>query len=198
MSNSKITEDDVEHVAIDLLEEKGYSYIYGPTIAPDGENPERSSYEDVILKERFINAVDKLNPDIPKDSKEQAIKSILNLPNINLIENNKDFHVMLTDGIEVEYMTDSGIRGDKVWLVNFENPENNEFIVCNQFTVIENNINKRPDIVLFINGLPLVVIELKNPNDENATVKKAFTQLQNYKDAIPSLFFYNSILVASD
>ena len=105
---------------------------------------------------------------------------------------------MLTEGIEVEIMGSDGIKGDKVRLVDFENARNNEFLACNQFTVIENNNQKRPDVVLFVNGLPLVVMELKNPTDENATVQKAFTQLQNYKNAIPTLFYYNSILVASD
>ena len=105
---------------------------------------------------------------------------------------------MLTEGVEVEYMGEYGIKGDKVWLVDYDNIDNNEFLVCNQFTVIENNVQKRPDVILFVNGLPLVVIELKNPADENATVYKAFTQLQNYKASISSLFHYNSVLVASD
>ena len=105
---------------------------------------------------------------------------------------------MLTEGIEVEYLTESGIKGDKVWLIDWQEVLNNEFIVCNQFTVTENNMTKRPDVVIFVNGLPLVVIELKNPADENATVAKGFTQLQNYKNAIPSLFYYNGILIASD
>ena len=126
------------------------------------------------------------------------MRLVLNLPSQNLIDNNEAFHRMLTEGIEVEVMGTDGIKGDKVMLVDFENAGNNEFLACNQFTVIENNVNKRPDVVLFVNGLPLVVIELKNPVDENATVQKAFTQLQNYKNAIPSLFYYNAALVASD
>ncbi len=198
MKMTKITEDAVEIVAIELLEEQGYSYTYGPTIAPDGENPERDSYSEVVLKDRFKRAVYNLNSSIPDDAKEQALRQVLNLPSQNLIENNEAFHKMLTDGIEVEFMTDDGVRGDKVWLIDFDNPNNNDFVVCNQFTVIVNNTNKRPDIVLFVNGLPLVVIELKNPNDENATVKKAYTQLQNYKSAVPSLFNYNTVLVSSD
>jgi type I restriction enzyme R subunit len=194
----KITEDAVEQVAIELLESAGFSYVYGPTIAPDGESPERSRFDDVLLVGRLKNAIEKINHDVPQEAKEQALRQVLNLPSQNVIDNNEEFHKLLTEGIEVEYMGENGVKGDKVWLVDYEDITNNEFIVCNQFTVIENNINKRPDLVLFVNGLPLVVIELKNPADENATVQKAFTQLQNYKNAIPSLFYYNSILIASD
>jgi type I restriction enzyme R subunit len=180
------------------LESAGFSYVYGPTIAPDGESPERSRFDDVLLVGRLKNAIEKINHDVPQEAKDQALRQVLNLPSQNVIDNNEEFHKLLTEGIEVEYMGENGVKGDKVWLVDYEDINNNEFIVCNQFTVIENNINKRPDLVLFVNGLPLVVIELKNPADENATVQKAFTQLQNYKNAIPSLFYYNSILIASD
>jgi type I restriction enzyme, R subunit len=195
---NKITEDAVEQVTIELLESAGFSYVYGPTIAPDGESPERSRFDDVLLVGRLKNAIEKINHDVPQEAKDQALRQVLNLPSQNVIDNNEEFHKLLTEGIEVEYMGENGVKGDKVWLVDYEDINNNEFIVCNQFTVIENNINKRPDLVLFVNGLPLVVIELKNPADENATVQKAFTQLQNYKNAIPSLFYYNSILIASD
>lgn len=195
---NKITEDAVEQVAIELLESAEFSYVYGPTIAPDGESPERSRFDDVLLVGRLKNAIEKINHDVPQEAKDQALRQVLNLPSQNVIDNNEEFHKLLTEGIEVEYMGENGVKGDKVWLVDYEDINNNEFIVCNQFTVIENNINKRPDLVLFVNGLPLVVIELKNPADENATVQKAFTQLQNYKNAIPSLFYYNSILIASD
>ena len=115
-----------------------------------------------------------------------------------LVANNKAFHRMLTEGVKVSYHRDGNERGDLVWLIDFKNPENNDFLVVNQFTVVENGVNKRPDVVIFINGLPLVVIELKNPADENATVKSAYKQLQTYKQAIPSLFTYNEILVISD
>ena len=194
----KITEDDVELLAIDLLEKQGYTYVHGSTIAPDGERPERESYSEVVLKGRLRNAINTLNSNVPPDAREQAFKDVLNLPTQDLIANNESFHIMLTNGIEVEYNLDGNLKGDKVWLIDYDDLSNNDYLVCNQFTVIENDINKRPDIILFINGLPVVVIELKNPADESATVKKAFTQLQNYKNAIPSLFYYNSILVASD
>jgi len=193
MRKSKITEDEVEQVAIELLEEQGYSYL-----TPEEWEVERDGLSNVLLKNRLKAAIDKLNRSIPEEAKEQALRVVTNLPSQNLVENNEAFHKMLTDGIDVEYMSDHGVKGDKVWLIDFTEPANNDLVVCNQFTVIQNSTNKRPDVVLFVNGLPLVVIELKNPADENATVKKAYTQLQNYKNAITNLFFYNGILLASD
>jgi len=194
----KITEDSVERFAIEVLEGNGYEYIHGPSIAPDGENPEREKYNEVVLKDRLRKAIYTLNPSIPEDAQEVALREVMSLSGSELIEVNEIFHRMLVEGIDVEFSTEHGMQGNKVWLIDFKTPANNEFLVCNQFTVIQNNVNKRPDVLLFINGLPLVVIELKNPGDENATVKKAFTQLQNYKNAISSLFAYNSLLIASD
>jgi type I restriction enzyme R subunit len=194
----KITENTIEQFAIELLERLGYQYIYAPDIAPDGEKPERNSYEDVLLTGRLQNAVRRINPNIPIDAQEEAIKEIQRINSPELIANNEAFHRMLTEGINVTYQKDGHDRGDLVWLIDFETPENNEFIVANQFTVIENGVNKRPDVILFVNGIPLVVIELKNPADENATIKSAFKQLQTYKAAIPSLFTYNGIMVISD
>jgi len=188
-----IFESDIEQLVIELLQNQGFSYL-----SPEQQEAERSNLGEVVLKERLKNAIDMLNPSIPDEAKEQALRQVLNLPSQNLIDNNEALHRMLTEGIEVEFMVDGNIRGDKVWLIDWQDILNNEFLASNQFTVIENNINKRPDVVLFVNGLPLVVIELKNPADENATVAKAFTQLQNYKNAIPSLFYYNGFLVASD
>ncbi len=195
---NRITENAIEEFAIDLLEKQGYQYIYAPDIAPDSETPERESFEEVLLIERLRNAVGKINPTIPADIREDAIKQILRLNSPELIANNETFHRMLTEGIKVSYQKDGDNRGDLVWLIDFKNPENNEFIVSNQFTVIENNVNKRPDIILFVNGLPLVVFELKNPTDENATVKSAFKQFGTYKEAIPGLFNYNGFLIISD
>jgi type I restriction enzyme R subunit len=194
----KITEDSVEQFVIELLEAQGYQYLHGPVIAPDGELPERERFSDVVLKDRLKKAIKLLNPSVPEDARDRALRDVLNIVGPSMIDGNETFHRMLTDGVDVEYMAEHGIKGDKVWLVDFNAPKNNEFVACNQFTVIQNNINKRPDIVLFINGLPLVVLELKNPADENATVKKAYTQIQNYKKAISNLFFYNEVLVASD
>ena len=195
---NKITESKIEEFAIGLLEKLGYQYLYGPDIAPDGNRPERQSFEDVLLLEYLQKAVNRINPTIPQDSREYAIKQIQRLNSPELIANNEAFHRMLTEGIKVSYQKDGNERGDLVWLIDFKNPENNDFLVVNQFTVIENGANKRPDVVLFVNGLPLVIIELKNPADENATVRSAYKQIQTYKQTIPSLFTYNEILVISD
>ena len=193
-----ITESEVEQVALEILSELGYKIIYGPDIAPDGIRPERESYSDVILTERLRSAIEKFNPTIPSETKEEAVKKILRSESPSLVVNNQHFHRMLVNGIDVEYRKDGRIIGDKIWLFDFRNPKNNEFLAVNQFTVIENNNNRRPDIVLFVNGLPLAVIELKNPADENATVKAAFNQFETYKTQIQSLFNYNEVLVISD
>ncbi|MFW9940377.1 MAG: type I restriction endonuclease subunit R [Candidatus Thorarchaeota archaeon] len=193
-----ISENDIELLCIEFLEKAGYNYIFGPNIAPAGEQQERARWNDVFLADRFKHAVNTLNPKIPMDAREHAIREVFHIASPDLITNNEKFHKYLTDGVEVEFQSDGVTRGDKVWLVDFDEPENNEFLVINQYTVIENNINKRPDVVLFLNGLPLVVIELKNPADEHATIKSAFNQLQTYKETIPSLFTYNALLVISD
>jgi type I restriction enzyme R subunit len=198
MTTNKITESEIEQFAIELLEHQEYQYIYAPDIAPDSDTPERNRFEDVLLLDRLYTALGRINPDIPPDAREDAIKQIQRLNSPELIANNEAFHRMLTEGIKVSYQKDGANRGDLVWLVDFNNPQNNEFLVTNQFTVVENNVNKRPDIILFINGLPLVIIELKNPADENATVRSAFRQFQTYKQTIPSLFAYNSFMVISD
>ncbi len=193
-----ITENEIEQIALDILnEDLGYTVLYGPDIA-EGDAKERD-YNEVVLQQRLKNAIEKINPDIPTDAKEEAFKKALRTTTISLFENNQAFHQMLTEGIDVKFSIGEGkTKTDKVWLIDFSNPEKNEFIAINQFTVIENHNNKRPDIVLFVNGLPLVVIELKNAIDENADVKAAFNQLQTYKQLIPSLFTYNAFLIVSD
>lgn len=198
MTATKITESEIENFAIELLERQGYRYIYAPDISSDSDTPERSSFEDVLLLERLRTAVGRINPGVPADAREDAIRQLQRLNSPELISNNEAFHRMLTEGVNVSYQKDGINRGDLVWLVDFNNPENNDFLVTNQFTVIENDVKKRPDIILFVNGLPLVVIELKNSADENATVKSAFKQLQTYKQTIPSLFAYNGFMVISD
>lgn len=162
---TKIFESTIEEFVIELLQNQGWQYL-----APEEQELERSDLSEVVLKNRLKKAIDALNPDISEEAKEQAFRLVLNLPSQNLIDNNEAFHRLLTEGIEVEVMGADGIKGDKVRLVDFENAENNEFLACNQFTVIENNITKRPDVVLFINGLPLVAMELKNPTDEKRLV----------------------------
>lgn len=199
----KYTESDLEIATLNWLEELGYSIVGGPEIAPppDGEHPERRSYGEVLLSVRLWNAIEKLNPDLPQDVKEEAFRKITQVTNItpSLILNNKIFHTYLRDGVDVEYMRQDGtIAGDKVKLLDQENPEKNDFRAVNQFTIIENKNNRRPDVVVFINGLPLIVIELKNPGDFSATVKGAFNQIQTYKKDIPSLFAYNELSIISD
>lgn len=196
MRNS-ITENEIEEVAIGWLQNLGYEYVLGTDISPDGAFPERE-YTEVVLAQRLGNAIDRLNPDLSFDAKDAAIKKVLRTESPDALINNETFHKYLTEGVEVDVRKEDGVRGEQVILVDFENPLNNEFLVVNQFTVVEGNVNKRPDLILFINGLPLVVIEIKNATDENATVKSAFNQLQTYKQYIPSLFTYNSLLIATD
>lgn len=195
---NKLTENAIEAFAIKLFEHLGYDYIYAPDIAPDGDRPERSRYDEIMLIERLRVAVQRINPIVPHHALQEAVKVVERIHSPELLVNNEAFHRLLTEGVNVNYQKDGQDRGDLVWLIDFTHPENNEFVVANQFTVIENNQNKRPDIVLFVNGLPLVVIELKNAVDENATIKSAYQQLDTYKHTIPSLFTYNAILVISD
>lgn len=192
-----ITESEVELISLDYLRKLNYGHLYGPDITPDGMYIERQ-YNEVILVARLKDAITRLNPNISDEGQADALKKVLRTDSPNLLLNNESFHRYLTEGIDIEYRKEGNIRGDKVYLIDFNNPDNNEFLAINQFTVIENNNNKRPDIVVFINGLPLVVIELKNPTDEGATTKSAFNQLQTYKYLIPSLFIYNTLLIASD
>lgn len=195
---TRITEHSIEDFAIKLLEHLGYEYIYAPSIAHDGENPERSSYEEVVLTQRMAEAVRRINPTVPPAAQEEAIKEIQRTHSPELLTNNESFHRLLTEGIKVSYQKDGQQRGDLVWLIDFNTPENNDFIVANQFTVVEDGVNKRPDVILFVNGIPLVVIELKNAADENATIKSAFRQIETYKAVIPSLFTYNAFTIISD
>ena len=193
-----LTEFKIEEFAIGLLQSEGYRYLYGPDIAPDGPNAQRASFEDVVLINSLRESVYKINHTLPKDVCDEAINQVLRIASPDLLANNEVFHRMLTEGIPVSVHKDGAERGELVWLVDFENPYNNDFVAINQFTVIENGHNKRPDIVLFVNGLPLVVIELKNAADENATIQSAFRQIETYKNTIPSLFTYNSVVIISD
>ena len=193
-----LTEFKIEEFAIGLLQSEGYRYLYGPDIAPDGPNAQRASFEDVVLINSLRESVYKINHTLPKDVCDEAINQVLRIASPDLLANNETFHRMMTEGISVSVHKDGAERGELVWLVDFENPYNNDFVAINQFTVIENGHNKRPDIVLFVNGLPLVVIELKNAADENATIQSAFRQIETYKNTIPSLFTYNSVVIISD
>lgn len=202
---NRINENIIEDFSIKLLQELGYEYLYAPTIAPDNEQEisssgieRRSSYEDVLLTGRLEKAVQKINPSVPVEAQNEALKEIQRLNSPELLTNNESFHRLLTEGIKVSYQKDGNARGDLIWLIDFADPENNDFIVANQFTVVEDGVNKRPDVILFVNGIPLVVIELKNAADENATIKSAFRQIETYKSVIPNLFTYNAFTLISD
>lgn len=195
---TRITENTIEDFAIKLLEHLGYEYIYAPSIAYDGENPERNSYEEILLMHRMAEAVRRINPTVPPAAQEEAIKEIQRIHSPELLTNNESFHRLLTEGIKVSYQKDGQQRGDLVWLIDFNTPENNDFIVANQFTVVEDGVNKRPDVILFVNGIPLVVLEIKNAANENTTIKSAFRQIETYKAVIPSLFTYNAFTIISD
>lgn len=195
---SKITESEIEDYAIGLFENLGYEYIYAPKIAPDSDQPERNRYNEVLLLNRLTAAVHRINPQLPETARQQAISDISRIHSSELLTNNETFHRYLTEGVNVTKKQDGEERGDYAHLIDFDQPENNDFLVCNQFTIIENHNQKRPDIILFVNGLPLVVIELKNPADENTTVKSAYQQIETYKSTIPSLFTYNELIIISD
>ncbi|MDD4448291.1 MAG: type I restriction endonuclease subunit R, partial [Methanothrix sp.] len=194
-----LTESEVESAALSWLSSLGYTSIFGPDIALDEPSAERESFQEVLLTRRLGDALRRLNLGIPADALEEVLRKVARPVSPSLIANNRAFHQMLVKGVDVEYQRkDGSIAGDLVRLVDFENPENNEFLAVNQFTVIEGQQNRRPDIVIFVNGLPLAVIELKNPADEDATIQTAFQQLQTYKNDIPSLFTFNESLVISD
>ena len=195
---AKLCESAIEEMVIEELQSLGYTYISGVDLAPDALNPERSSYGDVLLMGRLQTAVHKLNPTIPADAIQGAVRKLSRIATSSLLADNEEFHKMLVDGVPVEYRKGSDIKGDSVRIVDFDCPLNNEFLVVNQYTVVQNNNNKRPDVLLFVNGIPLVIFELKNPADENATCHKAYEQLQAYKLAIPGLFTYNEICIISD
>ena len=194
-----ITEDTVEIVAIEWFHSMGYSYVNGLSMAPGEACSERDSFKDVVLERRLRDAIDRLNPQIPSEAREDAFRKVVLVEGPSLIAANQRFHSMLSEGVSVEYRRpDGSIAGDRVRLVDFANADMNDWLVVNQFTVIEGQHNRRPDIVVFLNGLPIAVIELKNAVDENASIRNAFKQLQTYKEQIPTLFRFNEFLVISD
>jgi type I restriction enzyme R subunit len=198
MNTKKFTESTVEEAVLEWAEELGYAILHGPEIAPGEPAAERDSFEQVILGDRFRNALARLNPKVPADALDEAFRRVTRTETPSRVENNRRFHRLLVDGVDVEYQAEGRTIHDKVWLVDFDHPDNNDWLVVNQYTVIEAKHNRRPDVVLFVNGLPLVVIELKNAADENATTRKAFDQLQTYKLQLPTLLSHNVCLVASD
>ena len=199
VSDASLSESTVEAVALDWLASLGWAVAHGPDIAPYTPAAERADYGAVVLGERLRSALACLNPDLPANALEDAYRRLTLPTGATLEARNRDFHRMVVAGVTVEYVDTVGrVRGAQVRVLDFDEPDANDWVAINQFTVVENRHNRRPDIVLFVNGLPLAVAELKNPVDEDATVWSAFQQLQTYKAEIPSLFVFNAALVVSD
>ena len=198
-----ITEDQLEQLSLDWFRETGWDHANGVDISPDGDDPEREDYRVVVLKDRLAEAVARLNPGLPESAVEEVVHTVTPPQHPSLEQNNRALHRLYTDGVKVEYSTSVSEDGDGketiyAQIIDFQNPENNDLLVVNQFSVAGTKQARRPDVVLFVNGLPLAIIELKNPADESADVWKAYTQLQTYKDEISDLLAYNVALVVSD
>ena len=193
-----LTESDLEQIVLGWFGELGYTILHGPEIAPEASLSERSSYSDPLLPARVQIALSRLNPSLPPEALDDAFRKLTRIDSPTLIQRNHAFHRILVEGIPVEYRTQDRIVSDSAQLFDLADLENNDWVVVNQFTVVEGHHNRRPDIVVFVNGIPLGVIEIKNPGDEKATIWSAFNQLQTYKEQIPSLFSFNELLVISD
>lgn len=199
MSPAAVNEEAVEDHALAVLEKLGWATIHGNEIAPGEPRAERDGYDEVVLKGRLEAALRRLNPNVPAHALEDAQRRVQHLDVPGLVAANRHFHRLLVDGVEVEVLAPDGtLRGERVHLADFDEPSNNDLLAVRQFTVVEGQHERRPDIVLFVNGLPLVVVELKNLADEDATIEGAFRQLQTYKAQLPSLLEYNALLVVSD
>jgi type I restriction enzyme R subunit len=193
-----MTEDQLERETLSWLADVDYTVAYGPDIAPDGDSPERGSYTQVVLAERLRRAIQRLNPQVPLAAREDALQQVLNLDTPVLLAANRHFHRLLVNGVPVQYQQAGETRGDFVRLIDFADSAANEWLAVNQFSIKGPKHTRRPDIILFVNGLPLVLLELKNPADENADIWKAFDQIETYKEQIPDVFHYNEVLVISD
>ena len=193
-----MTEDQLEQEALGWLAEVGYRVVYGPDMAPDGPAPERDNYRQVILTGRLREAIDRLNPGVPAAARDDALKQVVDLGIAALLTANRRFHQLLVTGVPVQYQKDGETRGDFVRLIDWANTDSNDWLAINQFSIKGPHHTRRPDIILFVNGLPLVLLEIKNPSDENANVWKAYDQIQTYKEQIPDVFQTNEVLVISD
>ncbi|HCF1647516.1 MULTISPECIES: type I restriction endonuclease subunit R [Pseudomonas aeruginosa group] len=193
-----MTEDQLEQETLGWLSELGYVHLYGPDIACDGNNPERESYRDVLLTMRLRTAIARLNPQVPLAAREDALRQVLELGVPVQLSANRLFHRLLVGGVPVQYQKDGETRGDFVRLIDWADARANEWLAINQFSIQGPKHTRRPDIILFVNGLPLVLLELKNSADVHADLNKAFNQIQTYKEQIPDVFHYNEILVISD
>jgi type I restriction enzyme R subunit len=195
---TNLTENTIEQSFIDQLVSQGYTYYNGVDISPISDNPQRESFASVILDNHFKASLKKLNPTLPESARVEAYQKVINLGTLDIMENNERFHTLLTGGVTVEYTKNGRTKGINVKLLDVEDPENNSFWVVNQLLVKENNNERRFDVVVFVNGLPLVFVELKSATDEKATLYKAYTQIQNYKKAVPSIFYYNALCIIAD
>ncbi|MBX3146265.1 MAG: type I restriction endonuclease subunit R [Gemmatimonadales bacterium] len=199
MTNHGVTELVVEQAALAWFEATGWQIGHGPEIAPDITTGERAGFDEVMLGQRLRDALARLNPELRPEALEDTVRKLRRLDGANLVQRNRSLHRLLVDGAAVEYRDAEGaIRGAQARIIDFDNPANNDWLAVNQFAVVENKRSRRPDVVLFVNGLPLALLELKNAANENATAAAAFQQLQTYKAEIPSLFAFNVVLIASD
>lgn len=196
---SKFNENIVEQAALEYFAELGYRIVHGPDIAPDEPGAERTAYEEVILWKRLRDALDRINPGADASLINEAVKTVQRAGSQNPIDENARLHQLITEGVPVEHRDDDGqLRTTSLWLVDFEEPSNNDWVVANQFTIVENGKNRRPDVLVMVNGLPLALFELKNPAAEHATLKSAWNQVQTYRHDIPSVFVPNAVTVISD
>jgi type I restriction enzyme R subunit len=196
---TSFAESVVEQAALAWLESLGYAILHGPDIAPGEPFAERDDYGQVVLAGRLRQALQRLNPQAPRDALDEAFRRLTRPDSPSLVANNHAVHRYLVEGVPVEYQrADGTFRGDLIRVLDHDDADNNDFLAVNQFTAVEDRRERRPDVVLFINGLPLAVVELKNPADERADIGQAFNQLQTYKQQIPSLFTYNAALLVSD
>lgn len=193
-----ITEDHLELACIDWFKELGWDYELGYEIAPDSDNPKRAKYQEVFIKERLLEALSKINPDIPQIILDEVATRVTRPESPVLEVNNRQIHRYLIEGVPVEYSKNGETKGDFVKLIDFDNLNNNNFLIVNQFTIAGKNGNRRPDIIVFLNGLPISVLELKNAADEDADIWKAFEQIGTYKEELPDLFAYNLACIISD
>lgn len=193
-----MNEEQLENQCIEWFRDGGWNFVHGPDIAPDSDNPKRSDYREVVLKDDLIQAIESINPHVPSDIVEDVVQKIVTPESLDLMMNNRGFQRFLLKGVPVTYKLDDDTINDNVFLLDFENVDNNKFLVVNQYTIKGTRQHRRPDVVCFINGLPMAVLELKSPSDENADIWDAFNQLQTYKDEISDLFICNEALVISD
>ncbi|OOR18831.1 type I restriction endonuclease subunit R [Bacillus cereus] len=191
------TEDLLEEAVIEILQEMDYQYEFGPDIGHDGEQPERQDYLEVILEQRLRDSLFNLNRHLPEEALEEAYRKVITFNSPSLNENNKQFHTLLVEGVDVTFRKNGEIKTEKAIVVDFEEATRNDFLAVNQYTIFGGE-ERRPDVIIFVNGLPLVVVELKSASDENIGIENAYNQIQTYKHDIPSLFHYNAFNIISD